>query len=110
MLQDLGDVPSTTDPFVTMIEFLPAPNRAILKLEEYIVDSGQDGGVLHEVRCEGSLAKLDRVVLYMVGNGWKVQIFNQWLSRFSNHKEEELVVVTSDTMRGCGSKERKAFL
>jgi len=108
LLQDLGEVPSTTDPFVTVIEFLPAPNRAILILEEYIVRPWQDGGILHEVKCEGPLPKLDRVILDMAKDWPKVEIFNHWLARVS--KEEELVVVTSDNMRGCGSKERKAFL
>ncbi|KAF8420352.1 hypothetical protein EV426DRAFT_242605 [Tirmania nivea] len=106
--EDLGQVPSTTDPFVTMIEFLPAPNRAILILEEYIVHPWQDGGILHEVKCEGSLSKRDRIILDMAKNEQKVQIFNRWLTRVSN--QEELVVVTSDLMRNCGSKERKAFL
>ena len=92
-----------------MIEILPTPNRAILMLEEYIVRTWQDGGILHEVKCEG-LLKLDRVILDMVKNEHKVQIFNRWLAMVSSKEEEELVVVTSDIMRGCGSKERKAFL
>ena len=87
---------------------MPAPNRAILILEEYIVCPWQDGGILHEVKCEGSLPKLDRVILDMVKDEQAVQIFNRWLARVL--KEKELVVVTSDTMRGCGDKERKAFL
>lgn len=95
-----------------MIEFLPAPNRAILILEEYVVSRWQDGGILQEVKCEGPLAlsKLHRVILDMAHNERKVQIFNHWLTRISNQKEEELVVVTSHIMGGCGSKERKAFL
>ncbi|KAF8456018.1 hypothetical protein BGX38DRAFT_1165762 [Terfezia claveryi] len=108
MIQDLGEVPSTTDPFITIIEFLPAPNRAILLLEEYIVSPWHDGNIINVAKCEGSLPKLDRVILDMVKNEQKVQIFNRWLTRVS--KAEELVVVTSDIMRGCGSKERKAFL
>ncbi|RPB28669.1 hypothetical protein L211DRAFT_402907 [Terfezia boudieri ATCC MYA-4762] len=106
--EDLGEVPSTTDPFVTIIEFLPAPNRAILLLEEYIVRPWQGGNIIHAAKCEGSLPKLDRVILDMVKNEQRVQIFNHWLARVS--KAEELVVVTSDIMRGCGNKERKAFL
>ena len=87
---------------------MPAPNRAIHILEANIVRPWQDGGILHEVKCEGSLPKLDRVILDMVEDEQTVQIFNYWLARVL--KEEELVVVTSDTMWGCGGKERKAFL
>lgn len=95
---------------MTRVKFLPASNRAILALEKYLLRPTQESGLLLEVTCEGSQAALNQVRLEMKGSGQQVKTFNRWLGDILHQENKELVVITSDDMRGCGKKERNGFL
>lgn len=102
---DLIGQPSaaTTDPFITVVKFQPAPHRTILVLEDYL---HSPNGFFEEIECQSL-----RVILNFAEAGEIWKDFAHWMEKTLRDELQEIVVVTtSEIMSGCGVTERKAFL
>ena len=93
---------------VANLTFIPPAHRAILVLEGFVLggDETPQNSILSDVECNEAQ---DGIELSMIsGRQVKQESFIEWALRII--ADGELVVVTSDSMRGCGIKERKAFM
>ena len=99
--------PATTDPFITIVKFQPAPNRTILVLEDYLHSFSDSGlGFFERIECQSQ-----ELILTFTETGEIWRAFARWVEvTLRNELQEIVVVTTSEVMPGCGVKERKAFL
>lgn len=99
-----------SDPLVATIKYTPAPNRAMLLLEGYLVLPGQLDRPIKMVKCSKEGDEQSIVLSMVGGKEEQVDMFNRWIEDVIHDGGSELVVVTTDLMPGCGFKERNAFM
>ncbi|KAI5787711.1 hypothetical protein DFH27DRAFT_603509 [Peziza echinospora] len=106
--EDIYKIPMGKVPMVANLTFTPPAHRSILVLEGFVHGSDEtpQNAILSNVECNDAQDGIDLSMIS--GSQVKQESFIKWARKIID--EGELVVITSDFMRGCGTNERKAFI
>lgn len=107
----MTEKPTSTDPFITKITFTPSENRTLLVLENYLDIPGNtkpDDVLFTHVSCK--IPEAENNATLVMDKVKTSEQFDWWIESILADQEQELVVITSSIMPGCGKSERLAFL